>query len=64
MSYTPAAVDQPSARYGRRLDFVFVSVARSGFMLFVRGFINYSRVRKLADPTYATLPRTRVLFIY
>ncbi|KAM9795328.1 NEDD4 family-interacting protein 1 [Neosynchiropus ocellatus] len=35
-----------------------------GFMLFVRGFINYSRVRKLADPTYATLPRTRVLFIY
>uniref|UniRef100_A0A673Y1K8 Nedd4 family interacting protein 1 n=1 Tax=Salmo trutta TaxID=8032 RepID=A0A673Y1K8_SALTR len=36
----------------------------SGFMLFVRGFVNYSRVRKMADPTYATLPRTRVLFIY
>ncbi|KAJ3588038.1 hypothetical protein NHX12_011632 [Muraenolepis orangiensis] len=35
-----------------------------GFMLFVRGFVNYSRVRKLADPAYATLPRTRVLFIY
>uniref|UniRef100_A0A3B4AWK9 Uncharacterized protein n=1 Tax=Periophthalmus magnuspinnatus TaxID=409849 RepID=A0A3B4AWK9_9GOBI len=35
-----------------------------GFMLFIRGFINYSRVRKLADPTYASLPRTRVLFIY
>uniref|UniRef100_A0A8C7IQL1 Nedd4 family interacting protein 1 n=1 Tax=Oncorhynchus kisutch TaxID=8019 RepID=A0A8C7IQL1_ONCKI len=35
-----------------------------GFMLFVRGFVNYSRVRKMADPTYATLPRTRVLFIY
>ncbi|XP_072252005.1 NEDD4 family-interacting protein 1-like isoform X1 [Leuresthes tenuis] len=35
-----------------------------GFMLFVRGFVNYSRVRKLVDPTYATLPRTRVLFIY
>ncbi|TKS72473.1 Glucosamine-6-phosphate isomerase 1 [Collichthys lucidus] len=35
-----------------------------GFMLFIRGFVNYSRVRKLADPTYATLPRTRVLFIY
>uniref|UniRef100_H3CU64 Nedd4 family interacting protein 1 n=1 Tax=Tetraodon nigroviridis TaxID=99883 RepID=H3CU64_TETNG len=34
-----------------------------GFMLFVRGFVNYSRVRKLADPTYTT-PRTRVLFIY
>jgi len=35
-----------------------------GFMLFIRGFVNYSRVRKLADPAYATLPRTRVLFIY
>lgn len=36
----------------------------AGFMLFIRGFVNYSRVRKLADPAYATLPRTRVLFIY
>uniref|UniRef100_A0A8C6KLH6 Nedd4 family interacting protein 1 n=1 Tax=Nothobranchius furzeri TaxID=105023 RepID=A0A8C6KLH6_NOTFU len=35
-----------------------------GFMLFIRGFVNYSRVRKLVDPTYANLPRTRVLFIY
>uniref|UniRef100_A0A8C6SCP9 Nedd4 family interacting protein 1 n=1 Tax=Neogobius melanostomus TaxID=47308 RepID=A0A8C6SCP9_9GOBI len=34
------------------------------FMLFIRGFVNYSRVRKLADPTFASLPRTRVLFIY
>ncbi|MED6293795.1 NEDD4 -interacting protein 1-like [Characodon lateralis] len=35
-----------------------------GFMLFIRGFVNYSRVRKLVDPAYANLPRTRVLFIY
>ncbi|KAF6731297.1 NEDD4 family-interacting protein 1-like [Oryzias melastigma] len=35
-----------------------------GFMLFIRGFVNYSRVRKLVDPAYGTLPRTRVLFIY
>ncbi|XP_015256674.1 PREDICTED: NEDD4 family-interacting protein 1-like isoform X1 [Cyprinodon variegatus] len=35
-----------------------------GFLLFIRGFVNYSRVRKLVDPTYANLPRTRVLFIY
>ncbi|XP_041929861.1 NEDD4 family-interacting protein 1 [Alosa pseudoharengus] len=36
-----------------------------GFLLFFRGFINYSRVRKMADSSsFATLPRTRVLFIY
>uniref|UniRef100_A0A1A8IIU1 Nedd4 family interacting protein 1 n=1 Tax=Nothobranchius kuhntae TaxID=321403 RepID=A0A1A8IIU1_NOTKU len=34
-----------------------------GFLLFVRGFINYARIRKMAD-TLSTLPRTRVLFIY
>ncbi|XP_072230853.1 NEDD4 family-interacting protein 1-like isoform X1 [Leuresthes tenuis] len=34
-----------------------------GFMLFLRGFINYARIRKMAD-TFSTLPRTRVLFIY
>lgn len=34
-----------------------------GFMLFLRGFINYARIRKMAD-SLATLPRTRVLFIY
>lgn len=34
-----------------------------GFLLFFRGFINYARIRKMAD-TFATLPRTRVLFIY
>ncbi|XP_060941732.1 NEDD4 family-interacting protein 1-like isoform X2 [Limanda limanda] len=34
-----------------------------GFLLFLRGFINYARIRKMAD-TFATLPRTRVLFIY
>lgn len=45
-------------------SFNLSSVWTPGFMLFIRGFVNYSRVRKLADPTYATLPRTRVLFIY
>lgn len=36
-----------------------------GFLLFFRGFINYSRVRKMADSSsFSTLPRTRVLFIY
>uniref|UniRef100_A0A3B3V3X1 Nedd4 family interacting protein 1, like n=1 Tax=Poecilia latipinna TaxID=48699 RepID=A0A3B3V3X1_9TELE len=35
----------------------------SGFLLFFRGFINYARIRKMAD-TFSTLPRTRVLFIY
>lgn len=35
----------------------------SGFLLFLRGFINYARIRKMAD-TLSTLPRTRVLFIY
>ncbi|XP_061558854.1 NEDD4 family-interacting protein 1-like isoform X4 [Phycodurus eques] len=34
-----------------------------GFLLFLRGFINYTRIRKMAD-TFPTLPRTRVLFIY
>ncbi|KAM9729715.1 NEDD4 family-interacting protein 1-like isoform 2-T2 [Menidia menidia] len=34
-----------------------------GFLLFLRGFINYARIRKMAD-TFSTLPRTRVLFIY
>ncbi|XP_005805505.1 NEDD4 family-interacting protein 1 isoform X4 [Xiphophorus maculatus] len=34
-----------------------------GFLLFFRGFINYARIRKMAD-TFSTLPRTRVLFIY
>ncbi|XP_063342302.1 NEDD4 family-interacting protein 1-like isoform X1 [Pelmatolapia mariae] len=34
-----------------------------GLLLFLRGFINYARIRKMAD-TFATLPRTRVLFIY
>lgn len=50
----------------KRLDLVLClrPLCSSGFMLFVRGFVNYSRVRKLADPAYATLPRTRVLFIY
>lgn len=35
-----------------------------GFLLFFRGFVNYSRVRNMADHSMATLPRTRVLFIY
>ncbi|XP_062867236.1 NEDD4 family-interacting protein 1-like [Trichomycterus rosablanca] len=34
-----------------------------GFLLFLRGFINYARVRQMAD-SFSTLPRTRVLFIY
>ncbi|KAF7670436.1 hypothetical protein LDENG_00199830 [Lucifuga dentata] len=34
-----------------------------GFLLFFRGFINYARIRKMAD-SFSTLPRTRVLFIY
>lgn len=34
-----------------------------GFLLFLRGFINYAKVRKMPD-TISTLPRTRVLFIY
>ncbi|KAM9789092.1 NEDD4 family-interacting protein 1-like [Neosynchiropus ocellatus] len=34
-----------------------------GILLFLRGFINYARVRKMAD-SLSTLPRTRVLFIY
>ncbi|XP_037323837.2 NEDD4 family-interacting protein 1-like isoform X1 [Pungitius pungitius] len=34
-----------------------------GFLLFLRGFINYARIRKMAD-TLSNLPRTRVLFIY
>ncbi|XP_038564974.1 NEDD4 family-interacting protein 1-like isoform X1 [Micropterus salmoides] len=34
-----------------------------GSLLFLRGFINYARIRKMAD-TLSTLPRTRVLFIY
>ncbi|XP_075457186.1 NEDD4 family-interacting protein 1 isoform X2 [Ascaphus truei] len=34
-----------------------------GFLLFLRGFINYAKVRKLPD-NFSTLPRTRVLFIY
>ncbi|KAM6969757.1 NEDD4 family-interacting protein 1-like isoform 2-T2 [Aplochiton taeniatus] len=34
-----------------------------GFLLFLRGFINYAKIRKMADP-FSTLPRTRVLFIY
>lgn len=35
-----------------------------GFLLFFRGFVNYSRVRNMADQSMGTLPRTRVLFIY
>ncbi|KTG37439.1 hypothetical protein cypCar_00017746 [Cyprinus carpio] len=35
-----------------------------GFLLFFRGFVNYSRVRNMADQSMSTLPRTRVLFIY
>ncbi|XP_036431509.1 NEDD4 family-interacting protein 1 [Colossoma macropomum] len=35
-----------------------------GFLLFFRGFVNYSRVRNMADHSFSTLPRTRVLFIY
>ncbi|PKU32876.1 hypothetical protein llap_16819 [Limosa lapponica baueri] len=34
-----------------------------GFLLFLRGFINYAKVRKMPD-TFSNLPRTRVLFIY
>ncbi|XP_061595440.1 NEDD4 family-interacting protein 1-like isoform X2 [Cololabis saira] len=34
-----------------------------GLLLFLRGFIHYSRIRKMAD-TLSTLPHTRVLFIY
>ncbi|XP_026552207.1 NEDD4 family-interacting protein 1 isoform X2 [Pseudonaja textilis] len=34
-----------------------------GFLLFLRGFINYAKVRKMPE-TFSTLPRTRVLFIY
>ncbi|XP_061858797.1 NEDD4 family-interacting protein 1 [Colius striatus] len=34
-----------------------------GFLLFLRGFINYAKVRKMPD-TFSTLSRTRVLFIY
>uniref|UniRef100_F6XS63 NEDD4 family-interacting protein 1 n=1 Tax=Xenopus tropicalis TaxID=8364 RepID=F6XS63_XENTR len=34
-----------------------------GFLLFLRGFINYAKVRKMPD-NFSTLPRTRVLFIY
>ncbi|CAB1316786.1 unnamed protein product [Coregonus sp. 'balchen'] len=34
-----------------------------GFLLFLRGFINYVKIRKMAD-SFSTLPRTRVLFIY
>ncbi|ROJ62500.1 NEDD4 family-interacting protein 1-like [Anabarilius grahami] len=33
-----------------------------GFLLFLRGFINYAKIRKMAD-SFSTLPRTRVLFI-
>ncbi|KAM6907124.1 NEDD4 family-interacting protein 1-like [Xenentodon cancila] len=34
-----------------------------GLLLFLRGFIHYSRIRRMAD-TLSTLPHTRVLFIY
>lgn len=34
-----------------------------GFLLFLRGFINYAKVRKMPE-TFSNLPRTRVLFIY
>ncbi|XP_017387637.1 NEDD4 family-interacting protein 1 [Cebus imitator] len=34
-----------------------------GFLLFLRGFINYAKVRKMPE-TLSNLPRTRVLFIY
>ncbi|MCI4386280.1 hypothetical protein PGIGA_G00060530 [Pangasianodon gigas] len=34
-----------------------------GFLLFLRGFINYAKIRKMAD-SFSALPRTRVLFIY
>ncbi|XP_047463447.1 NEDD4 family-interacting protein 1-like isoform X5 [Mugil cephalus] len=34
-----------------------------GLLLFLRGFINYARIRKMAD-NFSSLPRTRVLFIY
>lgn len=41
----------------------FLRPLSSGFLLFLQGFINYARIRKMAD-TLSTLPRTRVLFIY
>ncbi|XP_042567355.1 NEDD4 family-interacting protein 1-like isoform X2 [Cyprinus carpio] len=34
-----------------------------GILLFLRGFINYAKIRKMSD-SVSTLPRTRVLFIY
>ncbi|XP_048214192.1 NEDD4 family-interacting protein 1-like [Perognathus longimembris pacificus] len=34
-----------------------------GFLLFLRGFISYAKVRKMPE-TFSNLPRTRVLFIY
>uniref|UniRef100_A0A673LUW9 Nedd4 family interacting protein 1, like n=1 Tax=Sinocyclocheilus rhinocerous TaxID=307959 RepID=A0A673LUW9_9TELE len=34
-----------------------------GILLFLRGFINYAKIRKMAD-SVSTLPRTRGLFIY
>uniref|UniRef100_A0A8C7PER5 Nedd4 family interacting protein 1 n=1 Tax=Oncorhynchus mykiss TaxID=8022 RepID=A0A8C7PER5_ONCMY len=34
-----------------------------GFLLFLRGFINYAKIRKMAD-SFSSLARTRVLFIY
>ena len=34
-----------------------------GFLLFLRGFINYAKVRKMPE-NFSNLPRTRVLFIY
>ncbi|XP_049598126.1 NEDD4 family-interacting protein 1-like isoform X2 [Syngnathus scovelli] len=34
-----------------------------GFLIFLRGVVNYAQIRKMAD-TFTTLPSTRVLFIY
>ncbi|XP_035637468.1 NEDD4 family-interacting protein 1-like isoform X1 [Oncorhynchus keta] len=34
-----------------------------GFLLFLRGSINYAKIRKMAD-SFSSLPQTRVLFIY
>lgn len=54
----------PSAWLDLQFLLLKLTFSLAGFMLFIRGFVNYSRVRKLVDPAYGTLPRTRVLFIY
>uniref|UniRef100_A0A2K5KD32 Uncharacterized protein n=1 Tax=Colobus angolensis palliatus TaxID=336983 RepID=A0A2K5KD32_COLAP len=42
---------------------VSCTTEKMGFLLFLRGFINYAKVRKMPE-TFSNLPRTRVLFIY